>query len=706
MLCRIHYVFAAAVFVAASQELAFAQANPFPQRTSVQEFPESLEWLNSRPLSKSDLKGKFVLLDFWTYCCINCLHILPELKKLEEQFPNNLVVIGVHSAKFDTEKITDNIREAILRYEISHPVINDADLRLWKAFQVNVWPTIVLLDPQGMKVRQQAGEFKAEEIRKVLVAAIPHYRNRRLLDEVPLKFELESSKETETPLRFPGKVLSDERNGRLIISDSNHNRIVITTPQGELLDVIGAGTVGRMDGDFITATFHHPQGCALAGDMLFVADTENHLVRKIDLSKKTVTTVAGTGQQGTSIDAFPGWNGRVVNGPRRQWSGRPLRTPLSSPWALAIHGNNLFIAMAGYHQIWRYALDGSQIGPFAGNGREDIVDGVRLSGKPYEGGSSFAQPSGLSTDGQWLYVADSEGSSIRAVPLEGNEHVRTVVGTSHLAQDRLFSFGDIDGRPGIARFQHCLDVVAQGGKLYVADTYNHKIKVIDLKSGETKTLSGTGRPGARDNPPQFHEPAGLAALNGKLYVADTNNHLLRAIDLASGQVSTDSIAGLAAPTSALATRGSSSTQSSTTDVRSPSSKPSFVGAHRVKIQPARVNASDGMVKLRVSLKLPNGWKINPLAPMSYWLDSPRESGIVDRAEFGRKSLDQPAAEFSVPVRINGTGDDEVEVSLNYNYCQLQDNGVCKFGAVTFSVPLRTASDAESSTIELVHAVPD
>src|SRR5262245_37260612 len=294
-----------------------AQVNPFPQRTVARDFPGRLEWLNSRPLTKADLKGKFVLLDFWTYCCINCMHILPELKKLEHEFPKELVVIGVHSAKFETEKVTDNIREAILRNEIAHPVINDANLELWGLYRVDTWPTIVLIDPEGMEVWRRSGEFKVEEVRKRLLAALPTYRTKRLLDPRPLQFRPESASEQATPLRFPGKILADEAANRLFISDSNHNRIVIATPEGKLLDAIGSGAIGRSDGDFKSASFNHPQGCALVGDMLYVGDTENHLIRKADLTKRTVTTIAGTGQQGTYQNAFPGWNGRPLKAPRR-----------------------------------------------------------------------------------------------------------------------------------------------------------------------------------------------------------------------------------------------------------------------------------------------------------------------------------------------------------------------------------------------------
>ena len=269
--------------------------------------------------------------------------------------------------------------------------------------------------------------------------------------------------------------------------------------------------------------------------LLYVADTENHVIRKVDLAARRVTTIAGVGRQS-----------REPPSPRRH--GDPRKTALSSPWDLCIHGDDLLVAMAGCHQIWKLRLDGSAIGPYAGNGREDIVDGPLLPRQPYEPGfASFAQPSGLACDGTWLYVADSEGSSIRAVPLASRGAVRTVVGTSQLAAARLFTFGDVDGPAAEVRLQHPLGVAWYDGRLYVADTYNNKIKVVDPATGSTRTLAGSGRRGKTDQPAAFNEPAGLSAAGGKLFVADTNNHLIRVIDLPTGKVSTLAITGLVPP---------------------------------------------------------------------------------------------------------------------------------------------------------------
>jgi sugar lactone lactonase YvrE len=616
------------------------------------------------------------------------MHVLPELKKLEHQFPNELVVIGVHSAKFDAEKDTENIISAVLRHEIEHPVFNDGDHLFWNTLGVSSWPTIYLIDPEGKAVWGRSGEFKAEEVAEVLKLALPYYRSRNLMNERPFPIELEASKLAPTPLRFPGKLLADEPGNRLFISDSNHNRIVIATLDGKLLDIIGTGAVGRTDGDYKTAMFDHPQGMALHEETLYIADTENHLLRKVDLKAKQVTTIAGRGTQ--ARHPWPGLDefGLESELPTR-FVGQPKMTAINSPWDLCIHDGDLYIAMAGPHQIWKMPLDESEIGPYAGNGREDIVDGPLLPRQPYaQGYSSFAQPSGLSSDGTWLYVADSEGSSIRAVPFDATQEVRTVVGTSELPFGRLFAFGDVDGPKENAKLQHALGVAFVEGKLYVADTYNNKIKTVDGETGHTTTLVGTGDPGSDDKIGTFDEPAGIAHAAGRLYVADTNNHLIRTIDLATKQVATLAVDGLTPPT-----------------VVKVEKKPSFKGAIQEKVTRASLKPAEGAVKLKVSLNLPSGWKINTLAPMSYWVDAAKGTGPVDRTKLGKRKLDKPFAEFDVSIPVAGEGEDEITISLNYYYCQEGDEGLCKMGSVVFTVPLKVAADGAETPAVLRHQVP-
>src|SRR5436190_20987541 len=447
-------------------------------------------WLNTdKPLTIAALKGKVVLLDFWTYGCINCMHIIPDLKRLEHKYANQLVVIGIHSAKFENEKETENIRRIILRYEIEHPVYNDADFNVWRSYTVNAWPTQVLIDPAGYIIGGVSGEGNYDVIDQVVGKTVEDFRKRGLLNEEPLKLTLERAKVGALPLSFPGKIMADGATDRLFIADSNHNRIVITKLDGTLVEVAGTGERGATDGPFATATFYRPQGMALDGNYLYVADTENHLIRRLDLKERKVETIAGTGQQ--SHDYFK--------------SGPALTVGLSSPWDLQLVGRTLFIAMAGPHQIWQLDLDKNEVSTFARSGREARLDGALLS-------AGFAQPSGITSDGKNLYTADSEANIIRQIDLARAE-VRTLVGGN------LFDFGDKDGAGDSVRLQHPLGILRAGNKLLIADTYNHKIKELDPDKRTVTTLFGTGKPGQADGTtPSFYEPGGLSIANDKLYV--------------------------------------------------------------------------------------------------------------------------------------------------------------------------------------------
>lgn len=672
---------------------AASDAPPYPHRLRVPEFPRDAQWLNTGgPLRMKDLKGKFVLLDFWTYCCINCIHILPELKKLEKAYPNELVVIGVHSAKFDTEKDSKNIEEAILRYEIEHPVLNDAGHEIWNTYGVRSWPTVLLIDPEGMACWGTGGEITFEQVDKVIKAGLPYYRKKGLLDQTPIRFDLLANRQPPKPLRFPGKVLADAASERLFISDSNHNRIVISTLAGELLDVIGSGTIGSTDGPFEKAAFNHPQGMALHGETLYVADTENHLLRKVDLTSKVVTTIAGTGSQRRGL--WPGLEGvtNAADVPER-FVGPPKTTALNSPWALLVHQQQLYIAMAGPHQIWKMPLDETEIGPYAGNGREDIVDGPLLPPLPYEQGfSSFAQPSGLASDGNWLFVADSEGSSIRAVPFDPRGNVRTVVGTSKAPFNRLFIFGDRDGKKEQVLLQHPLGVVYHDGTIFVADTYNNKVKAVDAKTGETKTIAGTGAAGFRDDEPTFDEPEGISFANGVLYVADTNNHAIRTIDLDTGRVRTLTIRGLTAPTPSR-----------------PPSTPAFGDTDPIALPLSTLKPVDGKIQLRVHLEFTPPWKLNDLAPVEYSIESSADGGqqpLFAAESLGVKRIDRPQTKFDIELPVEGRGKTELKLSLNYFYCQQGGEGFCKLGSVVWTAPLQISDSAKSSNLPLKLEIKD
>jgi hypothetical protein len=458
-------------------------------------------WLNTdKPLSIAQLKGKVVLLDFWTYGCINCIHIIPDLKRLEKKYPNELVVIGVHSAKFENEQNSNNIRQMMLRYDIQHPVVNDADFKIWDAYGAQGWPTQVLIDPAGNIVDRVVGEGHYARLDESIAKTIATFRANKQLNEQPLVFAHPiAAPAADAPLAFPSKITVDAQGQRLVIADTHHHRIVITSLNGKILQIIGNGKPGAQDGDFQQAQFQRPQGVAIDGHMIYVADTDNHRLRQIDLRQQRVTTL-------------------VPN------------TTLRSPWDVIKVGQSLYIAMAGSHQIWRLDLATQTASVFAGSGKEARVDGPLMQ-------AAFAQPSGLAFNGQFIYVADTESNIIRQIDLLHGQ-VTTLVGGD------LFKFGDVDGVGDAARLQHPLGITWQNNALWIADTYNHKIKRLDPLTRQLTSIVGATQSGHADGKAaSFYEPGGISSADGKLYIADTNNHVIRVVDLQTQQTSTLKITG-------------------------------------------------------------------------------------------------------------------------------------------------------------------
>ncbi len=356
------------------------------------EFPPGLDWINvPAPLTLQALRGKIVILDFWTYGCINCIHMIPILQQLEAKYGDALAIISIHSAKFANEGQTQNVREIVQRYGIEHPVINDSDFTVWQMYGVQAWPTFFVIDPRGNILAKQAGEIPFQPFDRLIGGMVDYWDSTGELNRQPIQLALEGIDQPAGLLAFPGKVLADPAGDRLFIADSNHHRIVVANLETYAVEqVIGRGLAGNTDGLFTAATFNTPQGMALQGDTLYVADMENHLIRAINLADQTVTTVAGTGQQ---------LYGRVPPGVRMP----ALESDLSSPWDLAFGGDDhtLYIAMAGTHQIWSLDLNDNTVGPVIGDAGEGLVNSDLAD-------SELAQPSGLYFRSGVLYFADSE----------------------------------------------------------------------------------------------------------------------------------------------------------------------------------------------------------------------------------------------------------------------------------------------------------
>jgi thiol-disulfide isomerase/thioredoxin len=445
----------------------------------------------------ASLRGRFVLLDFWTFCCVNCLHVLDELRPIEQRWADELVVVGVHSPKFRHEAEPGAVADAVERYGITHPVLDDPDLTTWRAYAAKAWPTLVLVDPEGFIAARYAGEGHAHAIDAVLAELVPQARRSGTLTSdggLP-----PAPRPRPDGLLFPSGVLS-LGDGRLLVADTAHHQLAVTvTDSDRVLLRVGTGRRGRRDGAAGEAELNEPQGmcrlpddvAALVGYDVVVADTVNHLLRGIRLADWSVRTVAGTGRMWTSHD----------------------RTSLSSPWDVAWWDDRVWVAMAGIHQLWTFDPRSGRTVPVAGTRTEGLRDGPLMQ-------AWFAQPSGLAAHGRRLWVADAETSSLRWV--EG-EAVHTAVGQG------LFDFGFRDGDRESARLQHPLGVAAlTDGSVAVADTYNGAVRRFDPSTGQLSTLS-TG----------LREPSSLVATADGLLVCESAAHRLVTVPVDARAVADD-----------------------------------------------------------------------------------------------------------------------------------------------------------------------
>ncbi|GHE04060.1 thioredoxin-like domain-containing protein [Streptomyces alanosinicus] len=460
-------------------------------------------WLNTgdTQYTLADLRGRIVVLDFWTFCCINCLHVLDELRELEEKHRDTVVVIGVHSPKFVHEAEHQAVVDAVERYGVAHPVLDDPELATWKQYAVRAWPTLVVIDPEGYVVAQHAGEGHVHAIERLVTELEAEHAAKGTLRRgdgpyVPPEPE-------PTTLRFPGKALPLP-GGTFLVSDTTRHQLVELAEDAEtVVRRIGSGGRGFVDGGPDQASFSEPQGLALLDDgSVVVADTVNHALRRLDLATGAVSTLAGTGRQW--------WQGSATAGPARA-------VDLSSPWDVAVFGGRVWIAMAGVHQLWTYDPAADTVEVAAGTTNEGLVDGPGAE-------AWFAQPSGLAAGAGRLWLADSETSALRWVDPDGSVH--TAVGTG------LFDFGHRDGAAGQALFQHPLGVTAlPDGSVAVADTYNHALRRYDPATGEVTTLAT-----------DLREPSDAVLAGADIVVVESARHRLTRLRLPEEAVRVEPVA--------------------------------------------------------------------------------------------------------------------------------------------------------------------
>mgnify|MGYP000748231466 CR=1 FL=1 len=470
---------------------------------------EGADWFNvDTPLSLRDLRGKLVILDFWSSCCVNCMHVQPALYAVQALYPEEVAVIGVHSPKFAAEQRPETVRAALARAGMEHPVVNDVNFELWRAYAVRAWPTLVLIDHEGYVLGQLSGEPDKERLITVVSEFVERWDTQGVLQ--PSRLSGTPERDTGGRFRFPGKLkpLPDAPR-QWALADAGHHQLAVLDDDGAETARYGTGQPGFADGPPDAARFRAPQGLAADEAAIYVADTGNHAIRRVSRATGRVHTVAGTGARGGTVD-------------EREPS---LAADLASPWDLAVDTGVLYVANAGTHQVLRLDLQARELAPLAGNGGEELIDGPGTE-------AQLAQPSGLALEAATgrLYVADSEASAVRAIDPATGE-VATLVG------EGLFTFGHDNGPFSAATLQHPLGVTAESGEVLVADTYNNAVRVLDLAARRVRDLDAGEVCGAATGH-ALAEPAGVWADGARrVLVSDTGNHRLLAYDAGERTVS-------------------------------------------------------------------------------------------------------------------------------------------------------------------------
>ena len=603
------------------------------------DFPADYTWINTpEPLSfQHQLKGQVVLLDFWTYGCINCIHLIPTEERLLHHFSKQpFEIIGVESAKFTNEAIASHVRDAVLRYGITNPVVVDQNMTIWNMYGVNAWPTLVLVDASGHEVGSVAGEAGYHALKRIIAKTIAADRKAGTLAAHPLNLPVQHTLVSAGGLLFPGKIIADSKIHRLFIADTGHNRIVETTwPDAlgrcKLVSLFGNGRCGHVDGRARQAEFNAPQGLAVNDGALYVADTMGEYIRKINLQTGNVSTVLGNGHE--VYDTTGG--------------GVGTQQGINSPWDLVARGHTLYIAMAGEHQLWRENLLTHRASALAGTGGEGLQNGPADQ-------AMLAQPSGLMLNGNILYFADSENSAVRGLNLKTMK-VFTVIGHG------LFDFGDKNGGPNTALLQHDLGVAMLGNNILVADTYNDKLRLINPATRMVSTYAGDGKPGTGKpgGPLKLNEPGGLNVSGHDIFVADTNNQRIVEMNAVTKAWHQLVIAGLTPPRAPMVAKaGKKSSRGE--------------AAVAVQVDPGKT------LTLRFDPKLPAFTHLTPDIPISLRLTS--GSHVI--AEESVDAHGKTPVDFSITpatlamAKAVGTANLHWQIKVYYAYCTDGAQGLC------------------------------
>ncbi len=613
---------------------------------------ENNQWFNvSRPLEVSDLEDRVILLDFWTYACVSCIQALPEIKKLEKEFGSKLTVIGIHSGKTINDKDPEEIRKAILKYDISHPVINDADAKIWDSFAVKSWPTFVLINIHGRVVKTYSGANAVKKMKigvKKLISKFKYQINRDLLPIV-----LEKNFIADTVLTFPTKLeyvnnfsYKSRQFPVLFIANSGQNNIIVSSLSGDIIAKIGSKREGFEDGTFEAASFSNPQGMIYNDGKLYIADSGNHALRVVDFKSGMVSTLIGSGMVGKIVDG----NGEVLEA---------KNFDLSSPSDLEFFPdkNNIVIANSGTNQILSYNITKQTISVLAGNGEEGMFDGKE--------NNSLAQTSDLAVYGNKLYFLDAKSNSLRVIDEKGE--VKTLIGVS------LLKFGHVNGDKNQALMQHPLGLMVDDTGIYISDSFNHVIRKYDFSSKQIRDLvggkaRGDGIGSAANT--HFDEPNGIASVLDRLYIADSNNN--RIISVSRGNFNSELL-----------------------DIMPPLkiSKEGFLEylPNLQKLETAKVKADS---EIMVKINLNKGWKINDMGPSFVNLlevVKDNEANLIESLDWHKiqnKEMKLPKLSKKKDYILQGT----------IYYCQDKKNALCYIKS--YEQKITVDADVKGSEIEI------
>ena len=460
------------------------------------ELSSNLEWINAPATTLGKQRGRVVLLGFWHAGSVYCQNLLDDLRFVQGRHADGVSVLGIHTPKFDAERSSRLVHKALNRLGVRFPVANDPAFEVWQHYGVRAWPSVAVLDTTGHLVAINSGDMIRESLDGLVTQLLNEAGERR--DRVFETAQPVLKPEPRLPLCFPGGLTVTQNH--LYISDTGHHRILECNLEGRILRQFGSGNPGFLDGSAGECSFQSPRGLAVMKDFLFVADTGNHSVRRIRLLDGDVDTLAGCGRAGL---------------PTAATSDNPPEMSLNAPWDVAGAFDRLYIAMAGWHQVWEFDLGKRHLRPVAGSGRMGLTDGIGNS-------AAFAQPAALALVQQTLYVADSGASAIRGLHLV-NGGVQTLVGHG------AFEFGDQDGTRSAARLQYPLALALdpRSPLLWIADTYNDSLKMLRLGGGDLRRFEIDYR---------LHEPTALAATPGALFVANSSAHEVIRVDLDANTV--------------------------------------------------------------------------------------------------------------------------------------------------------------------------